>query len=146
MVKLMVTFFSETSTSRLNSDNLKTLIALQNGLKWLLLHSRFSKFSEESGGGPRTTYKKAGKTSISSTNPTLFPHSVTKWSNDTFSFYLPVIAKIRSLWFVIRNFIYWQLVTRSTSCSPPPPFSCITVFFLSQTYQRFLLEANSFID
>ena len=35
----MVTFFSETSTNMLNSGNHKTLIELQNGLKWLLLYS-----------------------------------------------------------------------------------------------------------
>ena len=40
-IQLMVTFFSETSTHRLNPDNLETLIALQNYRKWILLHFFF---------------------------------------------------------------------------------------------------------
>ena len=53
-VNLMASFFSETSTNRLNSSNFKTLIALQTCVRWLLLHSCFSTFSWP----PNPPYKK----------------------------------------------------------------------------------------
>ena len=55
----MVTFFSETPTNRLNSGNRNTLIAVQNGHKWLLPYSWFSKFSR--GRAPAPLARKEGK-------------------------------------------------------------------------------------
>ena len=49
----MGTFSSETSANGHNSSKFETLIALQNDLRWLLLHSCFSKFPR--GRPPRTT-------------------------------------------------------------------------------------------
>ena len=46
-------FSSEISANRHNSGKFETLIALQNDLRWLLLHSWFSKFPR--GRPPRTT-------------------------------------------------------------------------------------------
>ena len=46
-------FSSETSANRDNSGKFETLIALQNDLRWLLLHSWFFKIL--SGEAPRTT-------------------------------------------------------------------------------------------
>ena len=55
----MVTFFSETSTNRLNLGYFKTLIPSQNGHKWLLLYSCFSKCTR--GRAPAPPARKKGK-------------------------------------------------------------------------------------
>ena len=81
-------------------------MALQNGLKWLLLHSWFSNFC------PRapTTLTKNSETWITSINPTTAPTLVEEKEivvqNICIVFSLHVIVKIQSLWYVIHDFIY----------------------------------------
>ena len=72
-MKYMGTFSSETSANRHNSGKFEILIALQNDLRWLLLHSWFSKFPR--GWFPGPPYKKryTGEFWISFFYPTSAP-------------------------------------------------------------------------
>ena len=68
----MRTFCSETSANRHNSGKFEILIALQNDLRWLFLHSWFSKFPW--GRSPGPPYKRyTGKFGISFFYPTSVP-------------------------------------------------------------------------
>ena len=113
IVEWMGTFFSETSANRHNSGKFETLIALQNDLRWLLLHSWFSK----SGGGPRITLQEEilGVFLLSNLCATLPPPSHT----DTKTLLFAMIIYD----FVIRGFICSLLAELPL---PHPLFSYIT--------------------
>ena len=108
----MVTVFSETSTNRLNSGNLQTLIALQNGLRWLLLHSRFSKVS--SGGPAKPPTRKQGKLASHQLIRSLLPPRLEKeMMQNSFIFLRSARdCHFKVSWFVIHDFIYLSRAMR----------------------------------
>ena len=147
-------FSSEISANRNNSNKFETLIALQNVLRWLLLHSWFSKFPRGRPPGPPYKRRYMGKFWISFNYPTSaprrhHPHPLSYWYKNAqiFARHLPMTVYD----FVIRGFIcsLWA------ELPIPPPFSPIKLLLLlgygycyvKVSFQRFfLLEAVNFID
>ena len=118
----MGTFSSETSANRHNSSKFETLIALQNDLRWLLLHSWFSKFPR--GRPPGPPYKKSctGKFWISF----FYPNSAPRRH--------PLILIQRRCYFLgiclWQNMLLWSVVLFVASFLPPFWFSPILPLLL----------------
>ena len=140
-------FRHETSTSRLNSGNRKTLIALQNDLNWLLLYSFFPIFPE--GKAPAPPTRKLGTPashqliqplltppSSSHSPPHITLPSVRKRNNDKsfIDFWLADTPPDPQLYFMAGfKYLFWQLLNQEK------PWSIYCTFnILSLTIKDFL--------
>ena len=91
----MGTFSSETSANWHKSGKFETLIALQNDLRWLFLHSWFSKFPRGRSPGPSYKKRYKEKFGISFFYPTSVPR------------HHPHSPLISSYWY--KNVICWAI-------------------------------------